>query len=74
MSKTVVIKSSHLFFEDFEQRLAANPVPPNTSVKVLLELAKDWYGYDIVLDDYGTVANITMTDAEYTMWLLKYEN
>lgn len=72
MSKIVTIKSSHPFFEDFERRLAENPVPPNTSVKVLLELAKQWYGYDIILDDYGTVAQINMTDAEYTMWLMKW--
>ena len=70
--KSVTIKSSHPFFEDFEQKLTANPVPPTTPVNVLLELAKQWYGYDIILDDYGTVAQVTMSDAAYTLWLMKW--
>ena len=70
--KQVIIYNMHPFFDDFDRCIAEANVPPGTPVKTLMELAKKWYNYNIILDDTGQIARIVMTDAEYTMWMIRW--
>lgn len=67
--KTITIKHNHPFLEDLDRRLSEVPKAP---FKVMLEYAKQWYGYDIIVDDHGACANITMSDSDYTLFLLRW--
>lgn len=38
----------------------------------LLKKFKEWYGYDVIIDDLGTMAYIEMTNENFTMFALRW--
>lgn len=72
--KQVTLASNHRFFEDYDQLLDKNlkPSDPKPTVADHIRNVKEWYGYDIEIDPFGTCVKFNLTESAYTMFLLKW--
>lgn len=68
--KTVKITPGHPLLIEIDTKLAKNH--PYCSSAEAVQLIKEWYDYDVTIDYLGCFAEITMSDDEYTMWLLRW--
>ena len=67
----VYLNRFHKFLEDFDNRLLENNIktPSHDEVKKLI---KEWYSYDVEVDDIGATATVEMSEENYTLFILKY--
>ena len=67
----VYLDRHHKFLEDFDNRLRENGIVNPDHVKVK-ELIKEWYSFDVTVDELGMTATVEMSEQNYTMFALKY--
>ena len=67
----VYLNRHHKFLEDFDNRLREHEIvnPDHTKVK---ELIKEWYSFDVDVDELGMTATVEMSEHNYTLFALKY--
>lgn len=70
----VYINRYHKFLEDYDNRLdkAFGHNRLNLRHEQHLQLIKEWYSYDVVVDDLGMEAYVEMSDQNYTLFAIKY--
>lgn len=70
----VKIHKFHKFLEDYDQRLENHygMARPAVMYKDHLRHMKNWYGFDVEVDELGNEAYVEMTDQNYTLFALKY--
>ena len=61
----------HKFLEDFDERLRNTGIKDPTHAQVK-QLVKEWYDFDLEVDELGTSATVEMDEKCYTMFALKY--
>lgn len=70
------LNSDHPFFKDYDNKLreqinAGKVCHPMTS-EMHKNYVKEWYGYDIDINPFGTDAIIYMSDKQYTLFILRW--
>lgn len=67
----VYLNKHHKFLEDFDNRLrdAGISKPSHDDV---LHLVKEWYNFDVEVDELGHSATVEMSDENYTLFAIKY--
>ena len=70
---TVHLERFHKFLEDYDNRIikeygSMQKLSYDTNIRHL----KEWYGYDVTVDDHGTEATVSMSDENYTLFMIKY--
>ena len=70
----VYINRYHKFLEDYDNRLEKEygVRHPIISHEQHLKNLKEWYSYDVVVDDLGMEAYVDMSDQNYTLFAIKY--
>lgn len=69
----VFLNKFHKFLEDYDNRVIAE----YGSLKILpyaenLKNLKEWYGFDVEVDEHGTAAWVEMSEENYTLFAIKY--
>lgn len=69
----VYINRYHKFLEDYDNRIekeygSLRVLPYETNLRHL----KEWYGYDVEVDQIGTEAWVEMSEQNYTLFAIKY--
>lgn len=69
----VYINRYHKFLEDYDNRIikeygTLKSLPYQTNLQHL----KEWYGYDVEVDDHGFEAWVEMSEQNYTLFAIKY--
>lgn len=72
--KTIKIDKYHPFLSEIEKKISANFTTENYNTNKVMEYIKDSYRYTSYIDPFGALLELTMSDADYTMFLLKYGN
>jgi hypothetical protein len=75
MMKTVEINKYHPFVEDYDRRFRENVTLGEQMMMASddhRKLVKEWYGYDIDIDYHGFTGRLTMTDEQYTLFVLRW--
>ncbi len=67
----VRLDKHHRFLEDFDNRLKDNDLKDLSHVRVK-QLIKEWYNFDVEVNDAGTEAWVEMSEQNYTLFAIKY--
>ena len=71
---TVHLTKFHKFFEDYDNRLEKEYGVRNPKLEHSEHLRhlRDWYSFDVQIDELGTEALVEMSEENYTLFAIKY--
>lgn len=70
---TVHLEKFHKFLEDYDNRIIKEyGVLQKLSYETNLRHLKEWYDFDVTVDEYGEYATVQMTEENYTLFMIKY--
>lgn len=70
---TVHLEKFHKFLEDYDNRIIKEyGVLQKLSYETNLRHLKEWYDFEVEVDEYGEYATVQMTEQNYTLFMIKY--
>ena len=70
----VFLNRFHKFLEDYDDRVEKHYGTRRADISHAehLKNLKEWYDFDVIVDELGTEAYVEMTEQNFTMFGLKY--
>jgi hypothetical protein len=75
LMKTVEINKYHPFVEEYDQTFREKLKPTKGTVYKFEDhkkFIKEWFDYEVDVDPHGFTGRLTMTDEQYTLFLLRW--
>lgn len=70
---TVHLENFHRFLEDYDNRIIEEyGVLKKLSYETNIRHLKEWYDFDVTVDQFGHYATVEMSEQNYTLFAIKY--